>query len=95
MQTPELRRRTGSKAQDSTPTTADQEEAPAQGHLPGTACKMGPRSQLSGDHGQLEALCHVNTSVLAPEGHELFLGRGSANFLTVGMGLGRGSCWGP
>ena len=30
-----------------------------------------------------------------PEGHELFLGRGSANFLTVGMERGRGSCWGP
>ena len=81
--------------QDSIPTKVDQEEAPAQRHLPGAACAMGPRSQLSGDHGQLEALCHVNTSVLAPGGHELFLGRGSANFLTVGMGRWRGSRWGP
>lgn len=47
------------------------EEAPAQ-PLPGATWAMGPRSQLSGDHGQLEALCHANTSVLAPGGHELF-----------------------
>ena len=72
-----------------------QEEAPAQHHLQRASGAMGPRAQLSDNHGQLGALCQVNASVLASGGHELFLGRDSANFLTLGMGRGRGSCWGP
>ena len=51
---------------------------------------MGPHAQLSGGHGRCGPLRHVNASVLPPEGHELFVERGSplAGLLTLSLGLG-------
>lgn len=60
----------GQQVQDSIPTKVDQEAWPAHSE----PCAWVLEVSFPVTHGQLEGLCHANTSVLAPGGHELFLG---------------------